>query len=50
VLFRAADEKRLRSVSLLFLRDVTKSSSSDVSHVERLSLKMAVGGLKAEVG
>ena len=50
-LLRAADEKRFLSVSLLVLRDVVKSSSSEVSQeVERWSRKMAVGGLRAEVG
>lgn len=33
VLLRAADEKRFLSVSLLALREVVKSSSSDVSQV-----------------
>ena len=50
VVLRAADEKRFLSVSLLGLREVANSSSSEISHEERLSLKIAVGGLKAEVG
>jgi len=45
-LLRAADEKRfLRETRVL--REVVSSSSSDVSQADKLSRKMAVGGLRA---